>query len=83
MKWRRGDKVPTSAIESIENLAGEPPVGRPDNFPQVRLGCDDPIEPLIGRPRSFWIQVLGPPRGTNIPAAYSDSRDHARLVVSA
>ena len=30
---RRRDKVLTSAIEAVENLAGEPRVGRPDNFP--------------------------------------------------
>jgi hypothetical protein len=44
---RRGDKVLTSTIELAENLAREPPVGRPDNFPQIRFGCDYIAEPAM------------------------------------
>jgi hypothetical protein len=30
---RCSDKVPATAIEPVQNLAGEPPVRRSDNFP--------------------------------------------------
>jgi hypothetical protein len=50
-EWRSGDKAVTSTIELVENLAGEPPVGRPDNISQIRFCCDHITEPLMKRCR--------------------------------
>src|SRR6202048_355747 len=55
-EWGCCDKIPTTAIEPVENLAGEPSVGRPDNLPQFRFGCDHLVKPLIGGHR-FYVHI--------------------------
>ena len=46
---RRRDKFPTAPIEPRQHRAGEPPVGRPDDLPQILLGRDHLIKPRIAR----------------------------------